>query len=118
MEAKRIDRNWMRDATDEARADTRTRRALERIVDEKQQRTRELLIETKRRRMRVLQNPVTLEKHFSTAYWADLLGFTEDTISDLCRSDKIKAEKICGEWRITATAVREFIMSQRARRGA
>lgn len=112
----RIDRTWFESETEVVTVEQKTKAALDRIIDESGRRAKEQRAERNRKRLKVIDGPVYIEKYYSVAYWAEMLGVSQDTIRELCKADEIHAEKIRGGWRICETAVKDYLLKQRAKR--
>lgn len=112
----RADRDWFIDAKQEVQADARTREALDRELDQKATQVRERMAQEKARLRRRLSAPITVEQFFDIAHWAKKLSFSEFTVRGMCRDGLIRAEKIRGQWRISESAIKEFLEAERRQR--
>lgn len=107
-----LSKDWWKDAESEALTEIKTRAALDRVFDERAASVRERAATEKKRVKAQREQPVKLGKLHSTAYWADILGFTPRVISEWANRGELRAYMIKGEWRISEEAVQEFLAKQ------
>jgi excisionase family DNA binding protein len=105
-------RDWWKDAEDDALTEIQTREAMDRVFEERSARVRNRVVQEKARVKAQRQQPVKLAKLQSPAYWAEVLGFTPRVISEWCNKGELKGLKIKGEWRISEEAVQAFLENQ------
>lgn len=113
---KMIDRNWWKDAEETACVETRTKLALDALLEQKGAEAKKRIEFERNKKKKSLTKPVLLQRLKSTSYWADMFEFSQATISGWCKEGVIEAECIRGHWRISEAAMIVFLEKERIRR--
>lgn len=114
MKRSTIDRSWFEGGAEIATIQARTDRALEQVTERKASEARSRITKEKEQSRNRAARPVLLGKMLPVSYWAELLGFKEDTIRSWCKG-ALNAQWIRNEWRISEAAMTAFLEEENRR---
>jgi excisionase family DNA binding protein len=108
----KLDRDWYKDANEEADIELQTQSALKRVFEDRAAKIRSGVAREKKRIQAQRATPVRVGKMHPPSYWAEILGFSPRIVSEWAHKGEIKALKIKGEWRISESAIQDFLDRQ------
>lgn len=113
---KRVDRYWWKDAEDDALATTKAKQAIDRSIEDRIRGAKRKQKLEKRLASSRSKGAGTIAKMFPVSYWAETLGFDEDTIREWCRQNIVFNHFIRGQYRISEDAMNEFLAREDKKR--
>jgi hypothetical protein len=108
-----VNRDWYKDADDDASTELQTQAALKRVFEERAEKVRKGVARERKRVQAQRETPVQVRKMYPASYWAEMLDFTPRVVSEWASRGELRgALKIKGEWRISESAMQDFLERQ------